>query len=153
MIIDSLENAKTYYGISDSIKKALQYIETHDLAAMAPGKYRIDGDDLTINIGTEYTPKGPEEGIWEAHRDYIDVQYVIEGCEYMGYAAIDTLTVTQAYRKDIDAELYAGKGDRVLVTEGSFVIFFPQDGHMPGIQACVDQKSRKAVVKVKYPFV
>lgn len=149
MIVDSLANAETYYGLSDSIKKALQYIETHDLKAMEPGKYEIDGDDLYINVGSEYSPKSCDEGIWEAHRDYIDIQYVIEGCEYMGYANIETLTTTEEYRKDIDAELFEGKGDRILVTEGNFAVFFPQDGHMPGILACANQKSRKAVVKVK----
>ncbi len=149
MIADNMTNAKTYYGISDYIKKALQYIESHDLKNMEPGKYDIFGDDLFINIGSEYLPKSAEEGIWEAHREYIDIQYVIEGCEYMGYANVETLKTTQEYKKEIDAELFAGKGDRILVTEGSFAIFFPQDGHMPGIVAHTDQKSRKAIVKVK----
>lgn len=149
MIVDSLMNAKTYYGISDSIKKALEYLKAHDLRSIEPGKYEIDGDALFINVGSEYSPKSAEEGIWEAHRDYIDVQYVIEGCEYMGYANIDTLSVVQEYSKDTDTVLFEGKGDRILVTEGDFIVFFPQDGHMPGIRAHVNQKSRKAVIKVR----
>lgn len=149
MIVDSLTNTKTYYGISDSIKKALQYLETHDVSAMEPGKYEIDGDALFINVGSEYSPKSAEEGIWEAHQEYIDIQYIIEGCEYMGYANIDTLSVVEDYNPDTDTTFYEGKGDRILVTEGDFIVFFPQDGHMPGIRACLDQKSRKAIIKVK----
>ena len=149
MIVDSLSNAKTYYGISEPIKKALQYLETHDLRAMEPGRYEIDGDALFINVGSEYNPKSADEGIWEAHRAYIDIQYVIEGCEYMGYADIETLSTAEEYNQDTDTTLFEGKVDRILVTEGDFIVFFPQDGHMPGIRACINQKSRKAIIKVK----
>src|SRR5690554_2125595 len=123
MIVDSVTSAKYYYGISESVKKALQYLETHDLCAMEPGKYEIDGDGLFVNVGSEYNPKRAEEGIWESHRKFIDIQYVIEGCEYMGYANIETLTTVGEYNEYTDIAYYEGKGDRVLVTEGNFIIF------------------------------
>jgi len=36
----------------------------------------------------EYQTKPREQGIWEAHRKYIDVQYMIQGSELMGWASI-----------------------------------------------------------------
>jgi beta-galactosidase beta subunit len=32
-----------------------------------------------------------EEGVWEAHREYIDIQYIVQSCERMGFANLRTM--------------------------------------------------------------
>lgn len=87
--------------------------------------------------------------MWEAHRKYIDVQFVAAGVEEMGYANVDTLTVKKPYDETADYALFDGAGTFVKVPTGSFTIFFPQDGHIPG--SAIDGQPaavRKVVVKV-----
>ncbi|MGE0609186.1 MAG: YhcH/YjgK/YiaL family protein, partial [Pirellulales bacterium] len=95
------------------------------------------------------TTKPREHGVWEAHRKYIDVQFVASGTEEMGHANIHGLTVKQPYDEPRDVALFTGGGSYVVVPAGCFTIFFPEDGHIPGL-ALGNQPApvRKVVVKV-----
>ena len=42
MIFDSIKNAGIYEGISPNLKTALEYMRSHDLNAMKPGRYPIE---------------------------------------------------------------------------------------------------------------
>ena len=83
MIIDKIENAHLYKGLSKRIEKAFEYIRATDLKNIKPGKYEIDGENIFALI-SEYKTKSEQEGKLEAHRKYIDVQYVISGEEIDG---------------------------------------------------------------------
>jgi YhcH/YjgK/YiaL family protein len=126
----------------------LQYLQEHDGTRLPLGKTPIDGDQIFALV-QDNTTKPKAEGVWEAHRKYIDVQFVAAGVEQMGWAKVDTLTVKKPYDADADYALFDGPGDFLTVPAGSFTIFFPQDGHIPGV-AVNDQPSavRKIVVKV-----
>ena len=148
MISDSLTNANLYYGLGGRIAKALRYPQEHDGTSLPLGKTPIDGEQIFALV-QDNTTKPKAEGVWEAHRRYIDVQFVAAGVEQMGWAKVDTLTVKKSYDADADYALFDGPGDFLTVPAGSFTIFFPQDGHIPGV-AVNDQPSavRKIVVKV-----
>lgn len=45
-----------------------------------------------------------DEGTFEAHRRYIDVQIVAEGCEELAWADVSDLKTVIPYDKDKDAE-------------------------------------------------
>ncbi|MEI7435464.1 MAG: YhcH/YjgK/YiaL family protein [bacterium] len=147
MIIDSIKNAALYKGTGARIQVALEYLAKTDFATMAPGRYDIDGNNVYALV-QHYQTKPREKGLWEAHRRYLDVQYVAAGIESMGYAQIGSLTVTQPYSPEKDCELFAGAGDFVTARSGTFVIFFPEDGHMPCIASAEPAAVRKVVVKV-----
>ncbi len=147
MIIDSIKNAALYKGTGARIQVALEYLAKTDFATMAPGRYDIDGNNVYALV-QHYQTKPREKGLWEAHRRYLDVQYVAAGIESMGYAQIGSLTVTQPYSPEKDCELFAGTGDFVTARAGTFVIFFPEDGHMPCIASAEPAAVRKVVVKV-----
>jgi YhcH/YjgK/YiaL family protein len=148
MIIDKIENAKIYYNLSDRIKKSLDYITQTDLKELQPGKYEIDGENLFALI-SEYETKTESEGKLEAHKKYIDVQYVIEGEELMGYSPLGNQQVLEPYKEENDIIFFSGEKSFIRVKKGMFAIFFPADVHIPGI--CVENKSRvkKLVIKVK----
>ena len=147
MIIDSIKNAALYKRLDGRIPAALEYLATTDFAGMAPGRYDIDGHNIYA-LAQHYTTKPRGQGVWETHRRYIDVQYVVEGIETMGYAPIGNLAVTQAYSPKDDCALFAGTGDFVTARAGTFVVFFPEDGHMPGLASDAPAPVRKVVVKV-----
>jgi len=147
MITDDIRNAATYNGVGTGIRMALEYLAKTDFAGMAPGRYDIDGNNVYALV-QQYETKPREKGVWEAHRRYIDVQFVAAGIETMGYAPLGGLTVTQPYSTDKDCVLLAGDGDFLTVRAGVFVIFFPQDAHMPCLACAAPAPVRKVVVKV-----
>jgi YhcH/YjgK/YiaL family protein len=68
----------------------------------------------------------------------------------MGYAPVDSLTPTGPYDPQKDAVMLQGQGDFFTASAGMFVVFFPEDAHMPSV-AVNDQPSpiRKVVLKVR----
>ena len=146
MIIDKIENAHLYKNLGDRIKKSFDYIMQTDLKNLQPGKYEIDADNIFALL-SEYKTKPESEGKLEAHRKYIDVQYVIEGEELMGYAPLGGQRILDQYKEENDIVFFTGDKSFTKVSEGMFAIFFPEDVHMPGI--CVRRKShvKKLVIK------
>ena len=147
MIIDHIENALLYMGIGPRMQAAFAYLAKMNFATIAPGRYDIDGNNVYALV-QQYETKPREKGVWEAHRRYIDVQYVAEGVEAMGYAPIGQLVVTQAYSAKDDYGLFAGTGDFVTAHAGTFVVFFPEDAHMPCLAIDTPATVRKVVVKL-----
>jgi len=148
MVVDTLLNAKLYTSLGAGIATALKYLQEHDVTKLPLGKTPIDGDRMFV-LAQDNTTKPYADGVWEAHRKYIDVQFVAAGIEQMGWAPLANLTVTKPYDADADYALFSGAGNVVTVPTGSFTIFFPSDGHMPGV-AVDGQPSlvRKIVIKV-----
>jgi YhcH/YjgK/YiaL family protein len=103
--------------------------------------------DAVYALRQEYLSKRREDGKWESHRRYADIQFIYEGVEQMGYAPISSLDATCAYDEKGDCLLYKGSGQYFVLEPGWFVIFFPEDGHMPGIAAAGSETVRKIVVK------
>ena len=91
MVIDDLKNAALYVGMHPRMKDAFRYLQKTDFSKIEPGRYEIDGADLFVLI-QHYDPKLREKARWEAHRKYIDVQYVLSGSELFGYAPLERLS-------------------------------------------------------------
>jgi YhcH/YjgK/YiaL family protein len=147
MILDKIENSKLYAGLGKRLAKAFEYINTTDLLKTETGKYDIDGDDV-FAIVQEYDTKDVSACKIEAHRKYIDVQYVFYGVELMG---ISTLKDQQPVlvNEENDYCIYEGDSSLIKVEAGMFTIFFPDDLHMPGIKFNEVSTVKKVVVKVK----
>lgn len=148
MIIDRLKNASQYYGMGPGIKLALEYLQKTDFAELEPGKYEIEGSNVYAMV-QQYETKQMEKGVWEAHRKYIDVQYVYNGTEQMGYSNIEGMKVAKEYDESGDYLLLEGKGNFIKLTSGFFAIFAPDDVHMPCVAIDTPTEVKKVVVKVK----
>jgi YhcH/YjgK/YiaL family protein len=146
MIIDQSENASQYYGLGTRIEAALRYLQDTDLANVEEGRYEIDGDAVFALV-QEYDSKPKAEGFWEAHRKYLDVQYVSAGAEHMGYAPTANL-LAGAYEEATDFMKLEGDGEFFQLRAGSFCILAPQDAHMPGMAIDQPKPVKKVVVKV-----
>jgi YhcH/YjgK/YiaL family protein len=159
MIIDIIENASLYQNLGERINKAFNYIRNTDLKNLQAGKYEIESDNIFALI-SEYQTKPESEGKLESHRKYIDVQYVIEGEELMGYVPLGSPAFVKAsagrqeilepYKEGNDIIFFKGKKSFTKVTSGMFAIFFPTDVHMPGIDIEGKSRVKKLVIKVKY---
>ncbi|MGA2796642.1 MAG: YhcH/YjgK/YiaL family protein [Thermoguttaceae bacterium] len=151
MIIDHIQNRAFYRQLGSRVGEALEYLATTDFAKMPDGKYEIDGQRIYA-IVQRYRPRPLAEIVWESHRKYIDVQYVVQGAERMGYAPLgEGMSIKQDYNPERDIVFYDAQGDFFIVPERSFVVFAPQDVHAPGL--AVDRPGSggdvlKVVVKV-----
>jgi YhcH/YjgK/YiaL family protein len=148
MILDRLEKASLYQGVHKRLALAFDYLQKTDLEKVEPGTREIDGRKVYVMV-QQYETKPMEKGRWEAHRKYIDVQYVHRGAERFGFAnVLDLKPGNYDEAKDFLSLEGEGRGDFFLVRQGTFVILFPQDGHMPGMAVSTPQPVKKFVVKV-----
>ena len=148
MIIDKIENSHLYKGLDKRIEKAFEYINNTDLKNIETGKYEIDGGNIFALI-SEYKTKSESEGKLEAHRKYIDVQYVITGEELMGYAPLGDQDILEPYKEENDIIFFNGEKLFTKISSGMFAIFFPEDVHMPGISGGNISEVKKLVIKVR----
>ena len=120
MIFDTLENQSIYASLGVNLPVAFQFLMENDLATLQAGRIDLDGERLFALV-QEYQTKNPGEGKWEPHRKYIDVQYMVSGSEFMGFANLQSLTLG-AYNaeKDFQAvnDLKPGIGNTIEVGPG-----------------------------------
>lgn len=150
MIFDHISNIATYKGLSPNIALGLDFLK--QVKPDTPvGTYQIN--QHVKAIVSEYETKAENEHGFEAHKKYIDIQYLLFGEERIACLPIERLNETKAYNEETDAAFYAAdlklQPSYISLLPGFFAIFFPQDGHMP--QLCVDKpmKVKKVVVKVE----
>lgn len=145
--MDHINNAALYNGLGEKLTKALEYLKSTDFSSMEPGRYDIDGDNIFAMVN-QYDTRPLKEAELEAHKVYIDIQYVHSGVEKIGYAPLGDQTPSNDFNTDQDCGFYQGEPSLIDFKEGMFAIFYPTDLHMPGIG---EDKSavKKIVVKVR----
>lgn len=147
MVTDRLINAALYRSPSPRIAAALDYVQVTDFTKLADGRYDIDGDRIFALV-QRYASKPLNEGRWEAHRKYIDLQLVVSGAEQIGYVSIDQLEAAP-YDAERDLTWLSGTaGQWIMVPAGHFMLLWPGDAHMPSIAAGTPQNVLKVVVKI-----
>ncbi|MBE3142744.1 MAG: YhcH/YjgK/YiaL family protein, partial [Planctomycetes bacterium] len=105
MIVDRLENIQVYFGDETMLSRALHFAKA--FSPMQPdGKYEIEGSMIYALCKT-YTTKPTREGTFENHKEYIDIQVILEGHEMMGHTLEADLVPQTAYNRDKDSQKYA----------------------------------------------
>lgn len=145
MIFDNIKNASTYFNLSHDIKMGLEFILQNDLSKFENDEYEITSDKIKANV-QEYQTK--QQGKFEAHKKYIDIQYMIKGSEKMAISAVSALTPQTEYDTEKDVQFFEGKGDLITVPKGFFTIFYPQDAHMPCLENKTSELVKKVVIKI-----
>lgn len=150
MIVDTIENAYLYNNISENLAKALEVLKELHPADLSDGRHDIDGDNVFL-ISQHYETKPFRQGKLEAHRKYIDIQFLAAGRELLGYAPGGDLETDQPYSEEKDVVFYKlpDRISSIVLVPGLFCILFPQDTHMPGRQINAPSSVHKVVIKVK----
>lgn len=149
MIYDKLDYADLYMNLSEGIREGLLFLQNIS-SDIAIGEYILS--PRAKAIVSEYTTKLENENGYEAHRDYIDIQYLIDGAETICCLPVDKVEEKVPYNKEKDIAFFDSKERPVelKIGNGFFAIFYPQDGHKP--QLCVDKPMmvKKIVLKIKF---
>lgn len=146
MIVDNLENLNKYISLNPLFEQAIEFLSSNNLLEMEVGKTLLKGDDLVVNIA-QTSPKTKEEAKLETHNKFIDIQIPLSGVEVFGYTpATNCIPVDAEYNAENDITFFEGLSETyVTVKPGMFAIFFPEDGHAPGISTT---GVKKVIVKV-----
>ncbi len=150
MIVDRLDNWDSYF-FGDVGNKVFEF-----LMSLTPdteeGERHLQGDDIFARI-MSYETRPPEAAVLEAHRKYVDIQTVLTGAEGFEWFPTDGLSTDIPYDESKDAEFYKRPHSgpaRIDVYPGIFVVFSPQDAHMPTLMVGdTAELIKKVVVKVK----
>ncbi len=147
--INKAEFAKQYQINKIFWDKAFAFLKNHDLQTLAVGRYAVDSDNVYVMI-TENPTKNMDSTKWESHRNYIDLQMVINGEEKIGVADITKLTITMPYDASKDVANYSGEGNFYTAMPDTFFLFFPSDAHRPNITTNGNKPDKKIVIKIRY---
>jgi len=146
MIIDRLEESGRYTGVHPLFARAFRTLGRSDLSSLGEGTHTIEGDRLYLVIARS-EGAGTERAVLEAHRKYIDIQFVIEGTDVIGWRPLrECAQVRQPYDAQKDVELYGEKPLSWNTVQGPvFAVYFPCDAHAPLGGTGV---LRRAIIKV-----
>lgn len=148
MVYDKIDNIETYKGLSEDIYAGLTFLK-NATQFLTNGVHVINS--RVKAIVSEYETRAANENGYEAHRKFIDIQYLLKGREKNNCLPIEKLKETKAYKEDIDAAFYEADmpTQELMLGDGYFAIYWPQDGHMPCLTAGDQENVKKVVVKVK----
>lgn len=144
MIIDKVENIRFYSPLLNNLDNALKAVSA--LEHLEPGKYAFDGGGYFMVQKGETKPM--DEGDYEAHKKYVDVQLVVEGSEEIAWADVSDLKEV-SYDEDKDKmALSGGTEHRMNIGSGMCWIAFPHDGHKAIRHSGEKQSYTKIVIKL-----
>ena len=145
MIFGVLDDLKLYKNLGENMAKGIEFVLNFS-PEMADGRYEIDGKNVYAMVMTGKT-KLPSESIYEAHRKYIDLQYIVSGEEETEYITVGDCEVEKPYDEEHDYLMIRGAGSKVKVSAGHFYIAYPCDGHAPMLSRNPNV-IRKVIVKI-----
>ena len=149
MIYDNIKNIGLYKGLTAALDTALDYIASEGISKEIGTTLLPNGVKAIVS---EYVSKESEPRGYEAHVDYADVQFLLDGTEFIKCCPTEKLRVTEPYDAGKDCARYAESPDDegILLRLGSgyFAVVFPDDAHVPGLATTTPAPVRKLVMKV-----
>jgi YhcH/YjgK/YiaL family protein len=130
MIHDRIENLSRHaLPQADAI---VSFLRANDVLKIPVGEIEINGRELFVRP-SEYETRKPEEGKFETHRVYADLQYVVKGEEIIETAPSDALLPLTEYDPKGDCQFFKASRSisSQLVRTGEFMVFFPGEAHRP----------------------
>lgn len=146
MILDDLSNAARYASLHAGFRAGFDFLSRGDLVELETGKYELDGDRVFALLNRD-PGWGRAKARLEAHRKYIDVQFLAEGSEEIGWRpTAQCRQLVEPYDEARDIAFFSDQPCTwIILPVGKFMIFYPEDAHAP---LASTGKNVKAVIKV-----
>ena len=148
MIFGNIHTLNEYPFLEKGIQECFEYARTHDLMSFEKGSHEIDGDRLYVNI-VEYTTTNASDRFWEAHKNYLDVHFMLHGEEQIDLNFIQNMDVKEFVEKDDFLPMDGEKNASVILHDGDFLICYPSDGHRTAVAVTEPVTIKKAIFKVR----
>jgi biofilm protein TabA len=151
MVVTDLDHMAEQVAMTPAMKKALAWLKKNQGKDLPDSRLEIDGDNVYVMIQRYNTIAATDPQRLEAHKKYIDVQFVAAGEEVIGWALAYRLTETVAYDAAKDVWLGTMPARDVTATRlspGQAAILWPTDAHAPRLAAGSPAFVKKFVIKV-----
>lgn len=147
MIIDELQCAENYLSLHPAFTRAFEFLRRSDLDQLEARVHEIDSAELYASV-QRTNGRQRSEAELEAHRRYVDIQFLIDGEEEIGWRPRgECREVSHAYDEEQDITFWSDAPSfYVSLRPGMFAVFFPGDAHAPLISR---GNIHKCVVKVR----
>lgn len=145
MIVCTFKELSRYEAVIPGLREAIDAVNA--MTEWTPGTIPLSGGNrILVQEGVTNCAQGRT---FEAHRAYLDIQYIVEGQETVGWAPLDSLTETEEFDTAKDKGTYVGQADFVRIGAGNCYVVFPEDAHMPGVHLDEPHAYKKLVLKLK----
>ena len=144
MIICPWKDIMRYAPVLPGLEEAIEQVNALTEYENKKNYPLSDGNRFFVATGTTKAPD-----VAEAHRQYLDIQYIVKGQEVMGYAPLEECTLVGEFNTEKDVGKYSGNFQYLTIGEGMCYVAFPEDAHMPGRHLEVPNDFVKVVVKLK----
>lgn len=148
MVFGNINNLNEFSFLKPEILKCFEYLQNHDLISYENGSYKIEGESLFVNI-VEYETTVPEKRFWEAHRKYLDLHLMLRGTEQIDINFIQNMEQKEFVEKDDFLPLDGNLNSSVILSDGDFLICYPNDAHRTAIAVGSSNKIKKAIFKIQ----
>lgn len=148
MIFEKIGSKRCFEASSAPFRIAFAFLERKDLAELPEGWIEL-GEGIRASV-QHYTTMEESTLDFETHERFFDVQYLVEGEEFIGVCGREDLTIKVPYREENDVTFYADPplAGRVLLKAGCGVVLAPEDAHKPRCLAGTAMPVKKIVIKV-----
>jgi len=146
--VNKQEFARQYQAGKTLWDKAFTYLRETDFSSLKPGKYPIDGENVFALV-SEGATKELDKTLWEAHKNYQDIHYVISGKEKIGITPVASASISKEYDASKDIAFFTSKGKYYVSNPENFFIVFTQDAHRPGVKTEGADTVKKVVIKIR----
>ena len=135
------------FAVDELALPSFSFIKNANLATLSVGRHSLGTSGCTA-IVAESAPKTKQVALLEGHRAFIDIQVMVSGEELIGY--VPRIHCTEK-SDDVanDFQELQGTAEFQTLRPGCFAIYFPEDGHQPGVgTGAYSGTIRKIVIKV-----
>lgn len=147
MITDTLQNLPRYRGLHKNLDLAIDWLQSHDPAALPNGRNEVAGDAVFINV-MDADLRDAEGAAFEYHRRYADLQVDLTGSEHWGWAASGD--EDKPFDEAADVGFVTGPEEASgTLGAGRFALFLPGEPHKPSCRTPGCDRLHKAVVKIE----
>lgn len=144
MIVCPWKDIDRYAAVIPGLKEAVEAV--NNLKSFEPATYPLSCGKILVQQGTT---KPWKDAKLEAHREYLDIQYILEGQDTVGWAPVETLTPAEEFNTQKDKGMFTGNNDPMVIKAGYCYVVYPEDAHAPNCHLEQPNDYRKIVVKLK----
>ncbi len=151
MIVGSLQEIEQQCNPSPFMQTAIKFLRDIQEKDLQDGRIQVEGTNVYAIIQSYDSAPVSETLKFEAHRKYIDVQYLVSGKELMGWAPLGKMMTTVPYNETKDALYGVVSPENVTFVHygvGQAIVLFPSDAHSPGLADADSEAVKKIVVKI-----
>ena len=165
MIFDQWENLSNL-NFSAQWNEIISQVQKLRKDNLSEGRYELC-HNAYLNVMTFY---GKDENIYEAHKKFVDIHFVLEGSERIDIAFVSDIEKNKAYnpedfyQEDKDIIFYTKKSEPhaiIYLDNTNFLLATPNDAHAPCLSGKLDQgntaeskdKNLKAVLKIPVEYL